>query len=193
MSFDHSIVLFLNGFAGQSAFLDSLIVFFAEYLPDVLIVLFFVFSFRRFTPFYGRLMLLIEGIGASLLARVFVEVFRLFIHRLRPLVADPNIHGFLIETSYSFPSGHAAFFFALSTVVYIYDNRWGVWFYAASLVIGLARVAAGAHYPTDILGGALLGVAVGWCVHRFFRRLRSQTSAQSIKETTPASQTRHPL
>ncbi|MSU56498.1 MAG: phosphatase PAP2 family protein [Candidatus Taylorbacteria bacterium] len=101
---------------------------------------------------------------------------RLFVHRPRPFVADPNIHALISETSYSFPSGHAAFFFALSTTVYLYNKRWGVWFFVASAVIGLARVMAGVHYLTDIAGGAVLGVAVGWGVHKLFSKKHHPSS-----------------
>ena len=121
----------------------------------------------------GRVRLIAEGIGAALIARGFVEVFRFFMHRPRPFVAEPAIISLLNETSYSFPSGHATFFFALSTVVYVYNKRWGVWFFIASTVIGFARIMAGVHYLTDIIGGAVLGIVVGFAVQRFWRRKSS--------------------
>lgn len=166
---DHSIVLFFNQLAGQSAFFDSAVIFFANYFP-YLLGLAFVVCVSRVRVAKERWWFLAQGLLASLIARGGVEVFRLFVHRPRPFVNDPAIIAFLNEASYSFPSGHASFFFALSTVVYLYNKRWGIWFYVASTLIGFARIVAGVHYPTDILGGAVLGIGVGLVVHRFFRK-----------------------
>ena len=59
------------------------------------------------------------------------------------------------------------FFFAFSTAIYMYNKTWGAWFFVASTIVCLARVASGVHYPSDILGGAVLGAASGWLVMRF--------------------------
>ncbi len=145
--------------------IDASIIFFAEYFPYLVAIGFVVYASSR-----ARWRFLVEGFGAGLLARGGVEVIRLFFHRPRPFVADPSIIPLISESSYSFPSGHAAFFFALATVVYAHNKQMGWWFYAASAVIGLARVLAGVHYISDILGGAMLGIAVGYGVRRFITK-----------------------
>lgn len=155
--------------------LDVFIVFLAKYFPYLIAGLFVVFAITRSQARKERVLLFCEGAVAALISRGVVEVIRLFLHRPRPFVADSSIVPLFSETSFSFPSGHASFFFALSTVVYLYNKRLGLWFYAASATIGLARVAAGVHYPTDILGGAVLGIAVGWLAHRAFLYFRPKT------------------
>jgi undecaprenyl-diphosphatase len=61
----------------------------------------------------------------------------------------------------SFPSGHAAFVVlmcaALSPGV-PRQIKWGLWIFA--MAVGLSRVVVGAHFPADVLGGAILGFAV---------------------------------
>ncbi len=158
--------------------METLVIFFAEYFPYVVAALFVGFAFSRLSGRKTRLLLFGEGILAAFVSRGFVELFRFFIHRPRPFIADPSIIPLISEASYSFPSGHAAFFFALSTVVYIYDKRWGLWFFIASLIVGFARVMAGVHYLTDILGGAVLGIAVGYGMQWLLVRLRKGASAQ---------------
>lgn len=170
MSLDQWIVLHANLAGGSSLFVGNIVIFLAEYLPYFVVIAFLYFAFRSRQAFFERMHLFAEGVGAAIIARGFVEVFRFFIHRPRPFVDDHAIVALLNETSYSFPSGHATFFFALSTVVYFYDKRWGVWFFFASTVISLARIMGGVHYLTDIIGGVILGIFVSILTHSFLRR-----------------------
>lgn len=67
----------------------------------------------------------------------------------------------------SFPSGHASASFAVAAVLatHVPQARW-LW-YGMACLVSWSRVFRSAHFPTDIVGGALLGVAVGWAVsHR---------------------------
>nr|WP_255542241.1 phosphatase PAP2 family protein [Glaciimonas sp. PAMC28666] len=65
----------------------------------------------------------------------------------------------------SFPSDHAALFFAIATGIFLISRITGFLLYLYVLIfIGLPRIYLGLHYPTDILAGGLLGavcVAVG--------------------------------
>lgn len=168
MNFDQWISFYANQIGELSPAINSSVVFFAEYFPYLVVVGFLYFVLKHRLAFYGRYMLIMEGIGAGIVARAIVEGIRFFIHRPRPYLDNSAIVALINETSYSFPSGHAVFFFALSTTVYIYNKRWGIWFFVASTVIGLARVIAGVHYISDILSGVALGVFVAWIMHRIF-------------------------
>jgi len=46
--------------------------------------------------------------------------------------------------------------------------------YASGLLIGIARIAAGVHYPLDILGGIILGTLTGYIAYRFLGKKDSQ-------------------
>ena len=79
---------------------------------------------------------------------------RPFEHRAGPVAASTPLDAF------SFPSGHLMTFAATTTpVVMRWPELWlavlGLW-----LVLAWSRVATGHHYPSDLLGGTLLGVAV---------------------------------
>jgi len=104
------------------------------------------------------------------------DVLKLVIHRPRP-TAVPALRSVLHVLgrippagSYAFPSGTAAAVFAASTLLWITSGpRVGI---AATVFAGLVsatRVYVGVHYPTDILGGALLGAAVAWLTIRTSR------------------------
>ena len=61
----------------------------------------------------------------------------------------------------SFPSDNAALFFALATCLFLVSRRLGVFAYChAFFFVSLPRVFFGWHYPTDILGGAVLGIGI---------------------------------
>jgi membrane-associated phospholipid phosphatase len=61
----------------------------------------------------------------------------------------------------SFPSRHATSFFAVSTVFSIFIPALGAILILTSIMTGIARVILGYHWPSDIVVGALVGIAVG--------------------------------
>lgn len=79
------------------------------------------------------------------------------------------------ESGYSFPSGHAAFYFALSMAVYLYNKKLGVILFVVSLIMGIARIYAGVHWPSDILGGIVVGVITALVVNFAARKFIIKT------------------
>jgi undecaprenyl-diphosphatase len=61
----------------------------------------------------------------------------------------------------SFPSSHAVNNFAVATMFAAYYRRWTWAFFSWAAIVGLSRVFVGVHYPSDVLGGAAIGVSVG--------------------------------
>ena len=68
---------------------------------------------------------------------------------------------------YSFPSGHATFAFAVATSLSLSYPEWYVVVpaYVWASAVALSRVWLGMHYPSDVLGGAVLGAGVAGAVH----------------------------
>ena len=61
----------------------------------------------------------------------------------------------------SFPSGHTTAGFAVATVLARRFPAFGMLFVAVAAFVGLSRVLRGSHFPTDVFGGAVLGVLSG--------------------------------
>lgn len=113
--------------------------------------------------------------GSGVLAWIIAGIVKDLVASPRPFIElrDANLlfpHG----DHDSFPSGHATFLFSLWWALRLvrFPRRLAVFFFSGAVLVGLARVAAGIHWPLDILGGALLGVAVVegvWRARRYFK------------------------
>ena len=92
-------------------------------------------------------------------ARVLKEM----IGRIRPCNALPDVITPLgCNGTFSFPSNHALNNFAAAVFFYkIFPKLKWILFITASL-IAISRVYMGLHYPSDILGGAVIGSAFGY-------------------------------
>ena len=94
-----------------------------------------------------------------------VELVKALVHRGRPFIrlTQARIVG-RRAIGRSFPSGHTsqAFFMATLLAGYFHAGVWAVCLlYALALVVGITRMYVGAHYPRDVLAGAILGSAWG--------------------------------
>lgn len=168
--FEADLFLFklVNQFAGKWFWLDNLAVFFARYFEFFLIgllVLFLAVNFKKYWKMVA------QSFVAAILSRlVITEFIRWLWWRPRPFTLQHDVRFLLEATSAaSFPSGHAAFYFALATVVYFYNKKAGILFFISAFLISLARVFSGIHWPTDILAGAIVGVFSAWLVFKFVK------------------------
>ena len=106
-----------------------------------------------------------EFILGSLTLWLLVELLKALVRRSRPSfrVTKARIVG-LRAIGRSFPSGHTsqAFFTATLIAPYFHAGGWVVFLlYGMALLVGITRMYVGAHYPRDVLAGAILGSAWG--------------------------------
>ena len=106
-----------------------------------------------------------ELLLGSLTLWLVVELVKFVIHRSRPFIrlSQARIVGYRARGR-SFPSGHTsqAFFLATLMIQHFHASA-GVaaLLYAIALLVGITRMYVGAHYPRDVLAGAILGSAWG--------------------------------
>jgi undecaprenyl-diphosphatase len=80
----------------------------------------------------------------------------------RPPRRYPDTHALVpVPHDGSFPSGHTASSFACATVLAAAVPKAAPAFYLLALAIGFSRIYDGVHWPLDVAGGAVLGIAIG--------------------------------
>lgn len=83
------------------------------------------------------------------------------VQRIRP--ENVMVGGYFTFYNYSFPSGHAETAFILATVLSAFIAwRYSLITYLLAGAVGASRIYLGVHYFTDIVGGAIVGIAIGW-------------------------------
>jgi len=176
MTTDYLIFEKINNLAGRWKLLDSFGIFFAKYFDYLLVFLILLFLVRNFKKYWWSA---IKIVLAGILARLgFTEIIRFFYKRPRPFV-EYKVIQLLAHSPYdpSFPSGHAAFYFAISTIVYSYNKQAGILFFLASFLISFSRVFCGIHWPSDIIGGLVVGIISGIIILKLFP-IKSKNSAE---------------
>jgi undecaprenyl-diphosphatase len=167
MSFDEAIFQALYAVAGTSPFIDFAAIFFAQYLAYLLIAAFFVLLMRERNwkrRFYHFSLASISIIVSRFLV---TELIKILYFRPRPPIAFSIQPLIAAPESSSFPSGHAALFFALGMAVFYVNRAWGLWFLGAALLMGAARIVVGVHYPLDIAVGAAIGILSAFLIQKF--------------------------
>jgi undecaprenyl-diphosphatase len=114
---------------------------------------------------------------------LFARVLQGLDHRVRPILSPVHLQPLTDPTTWhqmrlnftnwgSFPSDHAALVAIVLVAAFSVDKRAGIAFALLGLLIGLFRIAVGYHWPSDILGGLLLGVVVAGVLFALEGKLR---------------------
>ena len=167
---DTEIVQWLNSWVGQFAWWDALMrAVVSDYLVPVLgslVLLGFWFWGSHQIRFENQLTTIAGTLAVGIANLVTLQVNHAYF-RARPFVEHDLNLLFYRPTDSSFPANAAAIGFAIATAVFLRRRRLGLALYGVAALYGFARVYAGVHYPTDVLGGAAIGLAMGLGSHGF--------------------------
>jgi lipid A 4'-phosphatase len=128
-------------------------------------------------------------------AGLVVDVLKIIFGRLRPkLLFSADLYGFTWfgwrPDHWSFPSGHAATIVALMAALWWLWPRHLLFYILVAAIVAGSRVVVGAHYPSDVLAGALIAVLTTRCVTLMFARwgvdpARSRRGCAAAAEMQP--------
>jgi membrane-associated phospholipid phosphatase len=116
-------------------------------------------------------------IGSAMAVTVIITTITKYaVNRTRPFVKYPFIEKETGGGSPSFPSGHTSEAFALATSASLTYPKWYIIApsFAWAGAIGYSRMDLGAHYPSDVLAGAILGAGCAWLTDKVNQKLNSK-------------------
>ena len=176
--FDSTIINFLNKFAHQSWVLDNVSTFLADnnlvkggIFAIIIWGVWFKNSDRQADIREHIIAIILSCFIAMLLARILSVTLP---YRERPLheaalnfVLPYGIKSTALSNWSSFPSDHAVLFFTLSTGFLFITKKLGILAFIYTIIfIAFPRMYLGFHYPTDIICGGLIGLAIGWTANQ---------------------------
>ncbi|WP_259782094.1 phosphatase PAP2 family protein [Aestuariispira ectoiniformans] len=167
--FDVAVTKAINGLAGGSATMDTLMIWVSAIAVEVLVLAVAGQWWVRNGRSHTRHILVATGFS-FLLGLALNQLILLFLHRVRPY--DAGITDLLISpsTDYSFPSDHATASFAIGVAFLLHGfRRRGLIFLAAAALVAYSRVHIGIHYFGDVVGGAVTGMLGALLVRAFYR------------------------
>lgn len=139
--------------------MDVIIIFGAKYL-FIFVVLIFLYAWIKAGRYKKQMAaaLVLAGFASIIMSKAGAELFYnprpFFIQNITPLVEHAADNGF--------PSEHTLYSFTIATTLVFYRPKLAYIALFLAFLVGTARVAAYVHFPIDIIGGALMGLTVGW-------------------------------
>lgn len=158
-----------NDLAGQNSLLDFFLVFLSNWFGYLLLgglVMFLVLHKDKKQGVRDIFVVLAAAVAAYVLSKVI----KMLVPNPRPFEVLTEAHVLYTHGGGdSFPSGHATFYMSLAASLFFYHRKLALVYFLGALVIGLARIAVGVHWPLDILSGWVLGGIIGASVYYFYR------------------------
>ena len=172
--FDTTVYHLINGLAGHNSIFDHLMIFFAKDALEIYAVLFVISWFalpkRDIEHRHALVMAGLSGIVALVINVIISHVW----FRPRPFtVFSKGSFTQLVPHSQdaSFPSDHASGSFGFAAGSWGHNTKWiSRTFTILAIIVMFARVYVGVHYPTDVIGGMVVGIIsakVTWKFSKF--------------------------
>lgn len=157
-SFEENLVRAMFEFLSHASFLKPIAVFFGSVAPFIVVIWFLVaiIAARSFKLKFYYFSL--AALGAIISRGVITEAIQTFFYAARPFErfgSDPIIAHAINS---GMPSGHMAFLVPIALAFMAMGKKEGIIAFIAVIITGIARVALGAHWFSDIAAGITVGI-----------------------------------
>ena len=165
----------------HNSVLDPIMVFVTKLVDKgiIWIALGIILLFFKKTRKCGIMVLVSMGIGLL----IGNGIIKNLVQRPRPFWIDASIPLLIPKLSdYSFPSGHTLACFEAATIILLHNEKWGIVAILFGLLVGFSRMYLFVHFPTDVIGGALLGAIISITVfysYEIFKKYRKPKAAKT--------------
>lgn len=170
MGLDWTLFKLANSLAGRSVAFDTLIrLLMNDYaLTTALVLVAFAlwFSGESATQRERNQRAVLSTVVALILANLVVKGLNLVYWRFRPFAFHEVHLLFYHPSDSSFPSNAATVGFCIATGIWLSNRRVGWVLCLLATLLALSRVIGGVHYPTDILGGLIIGSLCAYLTNR---------------------------
>ena len=140
-----------------------------------------LYALGRLSNRTGPCLAAASGLVAYAISGVGVQVVKHLVGRPRPRLYVEGVRHFgpsLQGGLDSFPSGHTSTSVALAVALSFHWPRGAPFFLGIAALVAASRLLGGSHFPTDVWGGVILGMAAGWAATVWLRRRRATASAK---------------
>ena len=109
-----------------------------------------------------------ELVGSVALSTAIAFGLKYAVNRTRPFATYPDLQKLTDGGGPSFPSGHTSIAFSTATALSLECPRWYVIVpsFAWAALVGYSRMDLGVHYPSDVLGGIIVGCGSAYVSRR---------------------------
>ncbi len=173
----------------SNRFFDSFFSFITRYENFYWVIIPLIVYWLIWGKSKGRWLVLSLFIGVFLSDQVSSHVIKFIVERVRPCnVLDGVLTPVGKSEAFSFPSSHAANMGSSMFLLSMAFRPWTPLFVIIALLVGLSRVYLGLHYPSDVLGGYVFGLLVGYIVWHGIEKLKNKYTFQpwSVKKSLSA-------
>jgi membrane-associated phospholipid phosphatase len=118
--------------------------------------------------------------GSAIISTGLTTLVKRTVKRDRPYITYPEIVPLAYEKTHSFPSGHTSAAFCTATTLSLSFPKWYIaapaYLWAGSMAY--SRLHLGVHYPSDVVGGVVIGVGSAYLGHLLSKKLFRANTTQ---------------
>lgn len=160
LQLDSQITNLINTILPHNSFFDLFFSFFSLKVSSIIIWLIIIVFLVIFEEKRNKHFIIYFFLSFLITSFIVNIIIKNIVQRPRPV----NTISYSCPKDYSFPSGHAATAFAAAVILSYFDKKRKWFYYLIASLIGLSRIYLFCHFFLDVVGGAVIGIAISMII-----------------------------